>query len=35
MSWDTDRFYTVGGQDYQAIDFQIRVEVERAATYTA
>ena len=34
-SWDTDRFYTLGGEDYQAIDFVIAVEVERAASYTA
>ncbi len=34
-TWDTDRFYTVGGEDYQAIDWLVGVEVERPATYTA
>ena len=35
VSWDTDRFYTVNNEDYQAIDFVLSVEVERSATYTA
>lgn len=34
-SWDTDRFYTIGGEDFQAIDFVIGVELERAASYSA
>jgi hypothetical protein len=34
-SWDTDRFYSVNGEDWQAIDLVIGVEVERAASYTA
>lgn len=34
-SWDTDKFYEVGGEAYQAIDFTVVAEVERTATYTA
>ena len=33
-SWDTDKFYEVGGEGYQAIDFVVDVEVLRTATYT-
>lgn len=34
-TFDTDRFYTIGGEDYQAIDLVHTVELERSATYTA
>lgn len=34
-SWQTDRFYTIGAEEYQCIDFVVTVELERSATYTA
>jgi hypothetical protein len=34
-TWQTDRYYTVGIEDYQAIDFVNTVELERSASYTA
>ena len=33
-SWDTDRWYTIGGEDYQAIDFVAGIETEIHETYT-
>ena len=33
-SWDTDKFYQVGDEGYQAVDFVISVELLRTATYT-
>lgn len=34
-TWDTDRFYEVGGEPYQAIDFEVTVTIAQAETYTA
>lgn len=33
-SWDTDKFYSIGEEDYQAIDFVVKVEVYNNVTYT-
>lgn len=35
LSWDTDKFATVGQEEYAVVDFVCRVEVARQATYTA
>lgn len=35
VSWDTDKFYAVAGEDYQAIDFVVEVTVYRSATYAS
>jgi hypothetical protein len=34
-SWDTDKFYEIGGEDYQAVDFVIACEVYNSTTYTS
>lgn len=33
-SWETDKFYELQGEPYQAIDFVVAVEVDRPETYT-
>ena len=33
--WNTDRFYDIGGESYQAVDFTVQVDVYRSATYTS
>lgn len=34
-SWNSDAFYEINGEPYQAIDFVVLVQVARAETYTA
>jgi len=34
-SWNSDRFYSVGGEDYQAVDASVRVEIDQPESYTA
>jgi hypothetical protein len=34
-TWNTNVFYTLNGEEFQVIDWQVAVEVERAAGYTA
>lgn len=34
-AWNTDVFYEVGGEPYQAIDFTVNVTVATGETYTA
>jgi len=33
-SWNTDRFYPIGGEDYQAVDATVTVEIDQPESYT-